>query len=285
MKKRIRLLLLASVLLMGCGKKTEGPMNGTEESSKEKTEEISLDLPEGYESYWNYARKKGYSGTAVFTRHKPLSVVQGIGIEEYDMEGRVLTLEYDNFYLVTCYTPNSQSELARLSYRMEWEDAFRGYVKELDKKKPVIFCGDLNVAHKEIDLKNPKSNRRNAGFTDEERGCFGKILESGFVDSFRYFYPDLEAAIREANEKLAQIKIEDEVSDVVCVKLITAGYFFPVIDGFEPFVNRVDFPLGICGDPIYNRILIGIILNTGQIFIHITKVKEHFHHLRDGIVF
>lgn len=151
--------------------------------------QIELDLP-GYEQYWNYAEKKGYSGTAVFTKHTPLSVFYGIGTEEHDREGRVITLEYPEFYLVTVYTPNSQNELARLPYRMEWEDAFRAYLKGLDAKKPVLVCGDLNVAHREIDLKNPKTNRKNAGFTDEERGKFTELLEAGFVDTFRYFYPD-----------------------------------------------------------------------------------------------
>ena len=149
-------------------------------------------MPEGYEAYWNYAEKKGYSGTAIFTKHKPLQVTYGIGIEEHDKEGRVITLEYDNFYLITCYTPNSQTELARLSYRMEWEDAFLAYVDGLKEKKPVIFCGDLNVAHKEIDLKNPKTNRKNAGFTDEEREKFSVILSHGYIDTFRYFYPEQE---------------------------------------------------------------------------------------------
>lgn len=151
--------------------------------------QIDLDLP-GYYQYWNYAVKKGYSGTAVFTKQEPLSVSYGIGIEEHDQEGRVITLEFDAFYFVTVYTPNAQNELARLSYRMEWEDAFRAYLCGLDTKKPVIFCGDLNVAHQEIDLKNPKSNRMNAGFTDEERGKFTELLAAGFTDTFRYFYPD-----------------------------------------------------------------------------------------------
>jgi len=155
--------------------------------------QIDLELP-GYEQYWNYAKKKGYSGTAVFTKIKPLSVKYGIEIEEHDQEGRVITLEYDEFYLVNAYTPNSQRELVRLDYRMKWEDDFREYLMELDKAKPVILCGDLNVAHKEIDLKNPKANRRNAGFTDEERDKMTKLLDSGFIDSFRYFYPDKEDA-------------------------------------------------------------------------------------------
>lgn len=147
---------------------------------------------DGYEQYWNYAEKKGYSGTAIFTKHKPLSVYYGIGKSEHDKEGRVITLEYHNFYIVTVYTPNSQSELARLNYRMDWEDDFRRYIKELDSNKPVIVCGDLNVAHKEIDLKNPKSNRKNAGFTDEERNKFSELLAAGFIDTFRQIYPDKE---------------------------------------------------------------------------------------------
>lgn len=149
---------------------------------------------EGYYSYWDYAQKKGYSGTAIYTKHKPLSVRYGLGIEEHDQEGRVVTLEMSDFFLVTVYTPNSQDELRRLDYRMVWDDAFRSYLQELDKEKPVIVCGDLNVAHQEIDLKNPKSNRRNAGFTDEERAKFTQLLEAGFVDTFRYFFPSLEGA-------------------------------------------------------------------------------------------
>ena len=147
---------------------------------------------EGYTSYWNYAEKKGYSGTAIFTRHTPLSVTYGLGIEEHDHEGRVITLEMPEFYLITVYTPNSQDGLKRLDYRMTWEDASRAYMQELDKKKPVIVCGDLNVAHKEIDLKNPKTNRMNAGFTDQEREKFQTLLDAGFTDTFRYFYPDQE---------------------------------------------------------------------------------------------
>ena len=154
-----------------------------------------LDLQfEGYQSYWNYAEKKGYSGTAIFTRHEPLSVTYGLGIEEHDHEGRVITLEMPEFYLVTVYTPNSQDGLRRLSYRMEWEEAFRAYLLRLDAVKPVVVCGDLNVAHKEIDLKNPKSNRQNAGFTDEEREKFSTLLAAGFVDTFRHFYPTQEGA-------------------------------------------------------------------------------------------
>ncbi len=153
--------------------------------------QIDLDL-DGYHQYWNYAEKKGYSGTAMFTKDEPLSVKYGIGIEEHDKEGRVITAEFDTYYLVTCYTPNSQNELKRLDYRMEWEDAFLKYLKELEKSKPVILCGDLNVAHTEIDLKNPKTNRKNAGFTDEEREKMTTLLGSGFTDTFRYFYPDKE---------------------------------------------------------------------------------------------
>ncbi len=152
-----------------------------------------IDLPmEGYHAYWNYAEKKGYSGTALFTKTEPLAVTYGIGIPEHDKEGRVITAEFADFYMITVYTPNSQNELTRLPYRMTWEDAFLSFLKELEQKKPVIFCGDLNVAHREIDLKNPKSNHKNAGFTDEERGKFARLLENGFVDTFRYFYPEQE---------------------------------------------------------------------------------------------
>lgn len=168
--------------------------------------QITLEL-DGYYQYWNYAVKKGYSGTAVFTRKEPLNIKYGIEIPEHDQEGRVITLEYDDFNLVNVYTPNSQRELARLDYRMEWEDAFRGYLMNLAINKPVILCGDLNVAHKEIDLKNPSSNRRNAGFTDEEREKMTMLLDSGFIDTFRFFYPDKEEAytwwsyMRKAREK------------------------------------------------------------------------------------
>ena len=157
-----------------------------------KMQEGQLDLEfEGYRSYWNYAEKKGYSGTAIYSRHEPLSVEYGMGIEEHDHEGRVITLEMPGFYLVTCYTPNSQDGLRRLDYRMTWEDAFRNYLLELDKKKPVIVCGDLNVAHQEIDLKNPKTNRKNAGFTDEEREKMTVLLNAGFIDTWRFFNPDV----------------------------------------------------------------------------------------------
>lgn len=154
-----------------------------------------LDLEfEGYQSYWNFAEKKGYSGTAIYTKHTPLSVAYGIGVDEHDHEGRVITLEMPDFYLVTCYTPNSQDGLRRLDYRMTWEDDFRAYLLALDAKKPVIVCGDLNVAHREIDLKNPKTNRKNAGFTDEEREKMTTLLDAGFTDSFRHFFPDLADA-------------------------------------------------------------------------------------------
>lgn len=163
------------------------------QESKLQEGQISLELP-GYHQYWNYAVKKGYSGTAIFTKEEPMSVSYGLGLEEHDQEGRVITLEFPDFYMVTVYTPNSQDGLARLDYRMTWEEEFLKYLKKLEEKKPVIFCGDLNVAHKEIDLKNPKTNRKNAGFTDEEREKFSVLLENGFIDTFRYFYPDLKDA-------------------------------------------------------------------------------------------
>ena len=159
------------------------------QETKMQAGQLDLQFP-GYESYWNYAEKKGYSGTAIYTKHKPLSVTYGIGIDEHDHEGRVITLEMADFYLVCCYTPNSQDGLKRLDYRMTWEDDFRAYLQRLDQKKPVILCGDLNVAHEEIDLKNPKTNRMNAGFTDQEREKFSTLLAAGFTDSFRYKYPE-----------------------------------------------------------------------------------------------
>lgn len=163
------------------------------QESKLQAGQIDLDLP-SYHQYWNYAEKKGYSGTAVFSKEEPVSVSYGMGIEKHDHEGRVITLEFRDYYFVTVYTPNSQDQLARLSYRMEWEEDFLTYLKGLEASKPVIFCGDLNVAHKEIDLKNPKTNRKNAGFTDEERAKFTALTEAGFIDTFRHFYPDLENA-------------------------------------------------------------------------------------------
>ncbi|MDP4179893.1 MAG: exodeoxyribonuclease III [Bacillota bacterium] len=204
------------------------------QESKLQEGQIELDL-EGYYQYWSYAAKKGYSGTAVFTKVRPLSVVNGIGIEEHDNEGRTITLEFSRFYLVDVYTPNAKRALERLQYRMEWEDDFRKYLLKLNSHKPVIVCGDLNVAHKEIDLKNPSSNRKNAGFTDEERGKFSELIDAGFIDTFRYFYPDKKDAYtwwsymfkaREKNagwridyfcasqslkEKLIDAKIHDEV--------------------------------------------------------------------------
>lgn len=195
------------------------------QESKMQEGQLELDL-DGYYQYWNYAEKKGYSGTAIFTKKKPLSVINGMGREEHDNEGRLITLEYDDFYMITCYTPNSQNELKRLDYRMKWEDDFRAYLKNLEKTKPVIVCGDLNVAHKEIDLKNPKTNRKNAGFTDEERDKMTTLLESGFIDTFRYFYPNDEGRYSwwsyrfKAREKDAGWRIDYFlVSDVLKDKL------------------------------------------------------------------
>lgn len=163
------------------------------QETKMQAGQLDLELP-GYHQYWNYAEKKGYSGTALFTKKEPLKVTYGIGVEEHDHEGRVITAEYEKYFVITVYVPNSQRELTRLDYRMQWEEAFLNYLKKLEENKPVIYCGDLNVAHQEIDLKNPKTNHHNAGFTDEERKCFGKVLENGFVDTFRHFYPDLKDA-------------------------------------------------------------------------------------------
>ncbi len=163
------------------------------QETKLQAGQIELET-EGYHQYWNYAEKKGYSGTAIFTKEEPLRVAYGLGIPRHDTEGRVITLEFENFFFVTCYTPNAQDGLKRIDYRMDWEDCFRDFLLSLDRDKPVVFCGDLNVAHNEIDLKNPKSNRGNAGFSDEERGKFSLLLESGFTDSFRYLYPDKEGA-------------------------------------------------------------------------------------------
>ena len=159
------------------------------QETKLQADQIQLNLP-GYTQYWNYAEKKGYSGTAVFAKTQPMSVRYGIGVDELDTEGRVITLEYPDFFLVTCYTPNAQRELARIDHRMKWEDAFLAYLKALDNEKPIVLCGDLNVAHQEIDLKNPASNRGNAGFSDEERNCFSRLLGNGFTDTFRYLHPD-----------------------------------------------------------------------------------------------
>jgi len=163
------------------------------QETKLQTGQLQLDLPK-YEQYWCYADKKGYSGTAIFTKHTPLSVQYGIGVKELDTEGRVISLEYQNFWLITCYTPNSQRGLARIDHRLKWEEAFLAYITQLDQQKPIILCGDLNVAHREIDLKNPASNRGNAGFSDQERSCFSKLLDSGFTDTFRLFHPETTGA-------------------------------------------------------------------------------------------
>lgn len=196
------------------------------QESKLQAGQIHLDF-EGYHQYWNYANRKGYSGVAAFTKEEPLHVTYGLGIEEHDKEGRVITLEFENYYFVTCYTPNSQTELKRLAYRMTWEDAFRTYLKGLEEKKPVIFCGDLNVAHEEIDLKNPKTNHMNAGFSDEERAKFTELLNAGFTDTFRYFYPDKTEAYSwwsyrfHAREKNAGWRIDYFcVSDCLKEKLV-----------------------------------------------------------------
>ena len=205
------------------------------QETKMQREQADFTL-EGYDEYWNSAEKKGYSGTAVFTKERPLSVSYGIGLPEHDSEGRVITAEYPEFYLVNVYTPNSQQELARLSYRMEWEDAFRGYLKALDAKKPVVVCGDMNVAHEEIDLKNPKTNRKNAGFTDEERQKMTELLASGFTDTFRMLYPDLEGVYSwwsyrfRAREKNAGWRIDyflvsDRLKDRVADSRIDTGVF------------------------------------------------------------
>ena len=212
------------------------------QETKLQAGQIDLDLP-GYHQYWNYAEKKGYSGTAIFTKEEPLSVSYGIGIEKHDHEGRVITLEFENYYVITVYTPNSQDELKRLDYRMEWEEDFRAYLKKLEEKKPVIFCGDLNVAHKEIDLKNPKTNHKNPGFTDEERGKFTLLTEAGFTDTFRHFYPDLEGAYSwwsyrfHAREKntgwridyfLVSDSLKDSLEDAVIYKDIFGSDHCPV---------------------------------------------------------
>ena len=204
--------------------------------------QIQLELPE-YRQYWNYAEKKGYSGTAIFSKEEPLSVFYGMGIEKHDHEGRVITLEFENYYMITVYTPNSKDELARLPYRMEWEDDFLAYLKKLEEKKPVIVCGDLNVAHQEIDLKNPKTNHHNAGFSDEERAKFTNLMKAGFIDTFRHFYPDLENAYSwwsyrfHAREKNAGWRIDyfvvsaalkDSLEDSLIYKDITGSDHCPV---------------------------------------------------------
>ncbi len=206
-------------------------------------------ITEGYHQYWNSAEKKGYSGTAVFTKVEPISVSYGMGIEKHDHEGRLITLEFDEFYFVACYTPNSQNELKRLDYRMEWEEDFRKYLLELDKKKPVICCGDLNVAHEEIDLKNPKTNRRNAGFTDEEREKMTKLLEAGFTDSFRFLYPELENVYSwwsyrfKAREKNAGWRIDYFLTSDRLQKGIKGASIHPEIFGSDhcPVSIEIDF--------------------------------------------
>ena len=212
------------------------------QESKLQEGQITLDLPD-YHQYWNYAEKKGYSGTAIFAKKEPLNVTRGIGTAIYDTEGRVITLEYDTFYLVTCYTPNSQSELKRLDYRMKWEDDFREYLQELDKEKPVIMTGDLNVAHEEIDLKNPKTNKKNAGFTQEERDKFTELLGAGFVDSFRYLNPELAGAYTwwsyrfKAREKDAGWRIDhfvvserwkENIEDAIIYKTVMGSDHCPI---------------------------------------------------------
>ncbi len=200
------------------------------QESKMQEGQLELDMP-GYYQYWNYAERKGYSGTAIFTKKEPISVQYGIGIDEHDHEGRVITLEYETFYMVTVYTPNSQTELARLDYRMRWDDDFRRYLKELDKVKPVIVCGDMNVAHEEIDLKNPKTNRNNAGFTDDERNKFTELIEAGFTDTFRDKYPTLEgiyswwsyrfnARKNNAGWRIDYFLVSDRIKDNVADSLI-----------------------------------------------------------------
>ena len=208
------------------------------QETKMQAGQLELDLP-GYEQYWNFAQKKGYSGTAIFTRHKPLAVNYGVGVEELDTEGRLITLEYENFYLVTCYTPNAQRELARIDHRLRWEEALRAYLVSLDQRKPVVYCGDLNVAHNEIDLKNPKSNRGSAGFSDEERGAFSQLLEGGFTDTFRYLYPDRTDACSwwsymfSAREKNVGWRIDYFVVSNTIASTITEATIHPEIYGSD----------------------------------------------------
>lgn len=218
------------------------------QESKLQEGQITLDLP-GYHQYWNYAEKKGYSGTAIFAKKEPLSVSYGIKIPEHDTEGRVITLEYDDFYLVTCYTPNSQNELARLSYRMQWENDFLAYLKELDAKRPLILCGDLNVAHREIDLKNPKTNRKNAGFTDEEREKMTALLAAGFTDTFRHFYPDAEGAYSwwsyrfKAREKNAGWRIDYFITSAALNEKLVGAKIHAEVTGSDHCPVEVDIAL------------------------------------------
>ena len=218
------------------------------QETKLQAGQIELDLP-GYHQYWNYAEKKGYSGTAVFTREEPLSVFYGMDKAEHDTEGRLITLEYDNFYFVCCYTPNAQDGLKRIDYRMKWEDDLREYLSSLSANKPVVYCGDLNVAHNEIDLKNPKANRGNAGFSDEERGKFSQLLEAGFTDSFRYLYPDLEGAYSwwsyrfQARQKNAGWRIDYfVVSDYIKDKIVDSK-IHPEILGSDHCPVELDIEL------------------------------------------
>jgi len=200
--------------------------------------QIEMELP-GYHQYWNYAEKKGYSGTAVFTKKQPNQVTYGIGMDEHDTEGRVISLEYDDFYFVTAYTPNAQRGLTRLSYRMQWEDDFRAYLIHLEDKKPVILCGDLNVAHQEIDLKNPKNNKKNAGFTPEERGKMGELLQKGFIDTFRYFYPDREEAytwwsyMRQARDRNIGWRIDYFIASKALENKLKDATIYPEIHGSD----------------------------------------------------
>ena len=217
------------------------------QESKLQEGQIELELP-GYYQYWNYAVKKGYSGTAGHTKQEPLSVRYGINIEEHDQEGRVITLEYPDFFMVTVYTPNSQNELARLPYRMQWEDDFLAYLKGLEKEKPVIFCGDLNVAHCEQDLKNPKTNRKNAGFTDEERTKFSRVLESGFIDTFRYFYPEQE----ESTLVVLSFKARERMQ---------------MADRLFLCVRKPERPAGRCEDPHRDFWIRSLSGRTGYLFI------------------
>ncbi|MBQ4348610.1 MAG: exodeoxyribonuclease III [Clostridia bacterium] len=218
------------------------------QETKLQAGQIELDLP-GYHQYWNYAEKKGYSGTAVFTREEPLSVFYGMDKAEHDTEGRLITLEYNNFYFVCCYTPNAQDGLKRIDYRMKWEDDLREYLSSLSANKPVVYCGDLNVAHNEIDLKNPKTNRGNAGFSDEERGKFSQLLEAGFTDSFRYLYPDLEGAYSwwsyrfQARQKNAGWRIDYfVVSDYIKDKIVDSK-IHPEILGSDHCPVELDIEL------------------------------------------
>ena len=218
------------------------------QETKMQPGQLELEL-EGYEQFWFSADKKGYSGTAIFSKHKPISVSTGLGIDEHDHEGRNITLEFDDHYLITVYTPNAQDGLKRIDYRMKWEEAFREYVMELDKKKPVIICGDLNVAHNEIDLKNPKANRGSAGFSDEERGCFTKLLAAGFTDSFRHLYPDLTGAYSwwsyrgnaRANNtgwRIDYFLVSDRISDKV-----TSSMIFPEVLGSDHCPVGLEFEI------------------------------------------